>query len=171
MNTPNFLIPELDILGISGLKKATITKSAVSPNPYLLNRGDKVTVKVVFHGEGGPNAIKTWTLERGEMTPVKINRLVSIVEGEGQLFFLFSDYPKPKHQNLKKAEISHIRMDPPAYLFNRGEKVTVTFIPTNEHGTPEEKVSWTLDKNEVTPLKIIKFVSIDEGEGELYFIL
>jgi hypothetical protein len=170
MKTPNFLIPQLDILGISGLKKAIITKSAVLPSPYLLNRGDKVTVKVIFKGDEGPNVAITWTLESGEMIPAKINRLVSIVEGEGQLFFLFSNYPTPKYQNLKRAAISHLEVNPPAYLFNRGEKVTVTFIPSKEHGSPEEKVTWTLDKNEVTPLKIIKFIAINEGEGELYFL-
>ncbi len=170
MKTPNFLIPQLDILGVSGLKKAIITKSAVQPSPYLLNRGEKVTIKVIFKGDVGPKAAITWTLEPGEMIPVKINRLVSIIEGEGQLFFLFSNYPRPQYQNLKRAEPSHLNLDPPAYLFNKGEKVSVTFIPIKEHGTPEENITWRLDKNEVIPVKINRLVSINEGEGELYFL-
>jgi hypothetical protein len=158
------------MLKLRNLKKATITKSAIDPCPYLLNRGDKVTVKVIFKGSPLPDGIITWMLERDEMIPVKIVRIVSIVEGVGDLYFFDSYSPQEKAQNLKRAVISSLPISPAAYLFNRGEKVTVTFIPPKEQGRQEEKIIWTLDKNEVTPVKITKFISINEGEGELYFL-
>lgn len=160
-------------IGMKSLKKAVITDSVVSPNPYLLNRGEKVTVKVFINGTQKDPV--TWTLNKNEILPVKIIRIDSIVEGNGDDLYFTWNISDKGFSSIRKAEITTkgkiMNGDEPVtvYLLNRGEKVTINVTTTREE-VESSKINWTLDYDEILPVRIESLNTIITGEGELYFI-